>query len=40
MGSMIIFAQQNDYWFSGTLTMVAAALVSVVILVSSRSDNG
>jgi hypothetical protein len=37
--SMILFAQQTDYWFAGILTIIAAALVTVVILASSRSDN-
>jgi len=39
MGSMILIAQQTDYWFAGISTIIAAALVTVVILVSSRSDN-
>jgi hypothetical protein len=36
---MILFAQLTDYWFAGLLTIIAAALVTAVILVSSRSDN-
>jgi hypothetical protein len=39
MGWIILFAQETDYWFAGTLTIIAAAVVTVVILVSSRSDN-
>lgn len=35
-----IVAQQNGYWLSGVLTVVAAALVTAVILLSSRSRNG
>jgi hypothetical protein len=37
--SLTLFAQQSDYWFAGVLTVLAAAVVTVVILVSSRSDN-
>ncbi|MGD2059870.1 MAG: hypothetical protein PVF87_03325 [Acidimicrobiia bacterium] len=29
-----------DYWVAGILTMVAAAIVTTVILISSRSDTG
>jgi hypothetical protein len=36
--STILLAQQTDYWFAGVLTIIAAALVTAVILVSSRSD--
>jgi hypothetical protein len=39
VGSLTLLAQQTDYWFAGTLTIIAAALVTVVILVSSRSNN-
>jgi hypothetical protein len=40
MAPLTLFAQQSDYWFAGTLTVIAAALVTAVILVSSRSDDG
>jgi hypothetical protein len=36
---MMLLAQQTDYWFAGILTIIAAALVTAVILVSSGSDN-
>ncbi|HEX6301025.1 MAG TPA: hypothetical protein VF148_11215 [Acidimicrobiia bacterium] len=36
---MTLLAQQTDYWFAGILTIIAAAVVTVVILVSSGSDN-
>lgn len=39
MGRMIRFASRTDYWFSSTLTIIPAALVTAVILVSSRADN-
>jgi len=32
------FAQLSDYLFSGILTIVAAIIVTVVILTSSHSD--
>lgn len=34
-----LLAQQGGYWLSGTLTVLAAAIVTIVILVSSRSGN-
>lgn len=34
-----LLAQQSGYWLSGALTVVAAAIVTVVILISSRSDD-
>jgi len=34
-----ILAQQGEYWLAGILTVVAAAIVTVVILVSSRSSD-
>ena len=30
---------QGGYWFAGTLTIVAAAIVTFVILFSSRSED-
>jgi hypothetical protein len=32
-------AVDGGYWLSGVLTVIAAAIVTVVILVSSRSDD-
>lgn len=37
---MTLVAQEAAYWLAGILTAVAAAIVTVVILVSSRSKNG
>jgi hypothetical protein len=34
-----IFAQQSGYWLAGALTVIAAALVTMVILASSRPDD-
>lgn len=34
-----ILAQQGEYWLAGTLTVLAAAIVTVVILISSRSND-
>jgi hypothetical protein len=34
-----VFAQQSGYWLAGVLTLIAAAVVTVVILVSSRSND-
>jgi hypothetical protein len=36
---MTILAQQTDYWLAGILTIIAAALVTGVILASSGSDD-
>jgi hypothetical protein len=36
---MTLLAQQTDYWLAGILTIIAAALVTVAILVSSGSDD-
>jgi hypothetical protein len=36
---MIIVAQQGEYWFAGTLTIIAAVAVTVVILMTSHPDN-
>jgi len=38
LDSIILLAQQTNYRFAGVLTIIAAALVTAVILVSSRSD--
>jgi hypothetical protein len=35
--SNTLLAQQGGYWFAGTLTIIAAAIVTFVILFSSRS---
>lgn len=35
---MTLLAQQTDYWLAGALTIIAAALVTVVIVVSSGSN--
>ncbi|HEY6634643.1 MAG TPA: hypothetical protein VI141_03420 [Acidimicrobiia bacterium] len=32
-------ALDGGYWLAGVLTVIAAAIVTVVILVSSRSDD-
>jgi hypothetical protein len=32
------FAQQGEYWFAGVLTVIAAVVVTVVMLITSRSD--
>lgn len=34
---MMLLAQETDYWFAGILTVVAAVIVTAVILASSRS---
>jgi hypothetical protein len=34
-----ILAQQGEYWLAGILTVVAAAIVTVVVLLSSRSTD-
>lgn len=34
-----LLAQQSGYWLPGLLTVIAAVIVTVVILVSSRSDD-
>jgi hypothetical protein len=34
-----ILALEDGYWLSGALTIVAAVIVTVVILVSSRSGD-
>jgi hypothetical protein len=39
VGSTTLLAQQTDYWLAGMLTILAAALVTIVILVSSGSNN-
>jgi hypothetical protein len=39
VGSTTVLAQQTDYWLAGTLTILAAVLVTIVILVSSHSNN-
>jgi hypothetical protein len=36
---MTVLAQQSGYWFAGVLTVVAAVMVTVVIILSSRSDS-
>lgn len=36
---MTVLAQQSGYWFAGILTVVAAVIVTVVIILSSRSDS-
>lgn len=35
---MLVLAQVNDYLYAGVLTVVAAVIVTAVILTSSRSD--
>ena len=39
MGSIPVLAQETGYVLAGILTVIAAALVTVVILLSSRSDS-
>jgi L-asparagine transporter-like permease len=34
---MTLLAQETEYWFAGILTVVAAVIVTAVILASSRS---
>lgn len=36
---MSLLAQESGYWFAGILTVIAAVIVTVVILVSSRSNH-
>lgn len=37
---MTLLAQETEYWFAGVLTVIAAVIVTAVILVSSRSRDG
>jgi hypothetical protein len=39
VGHLFPPAQVSDYWFAGILTIVAAIIVTAVILTSSRSDH-
>jgi hypothetical protein len=39
VGHLLPLAQVSDYWFAGILTIVAAIIVTAVILTSSRSDH-
>jgi hypothetical protein len=39
VGHLFPLAQVSDYWFAGILTIVAAIIVTAVILTSSRSDH-
>lgn len=36
---MTLLAQGTEYWFAGVLTVVAAVIVTAVILISSRSKD-
>lgn len=36
---MTLLAQETEYWFAGILTVVAAVIVTAVILLGSRSSN-
>lgn len=36
---MSLLAQESGYWFAGILTVIAAVIVTVVILVGSRSNH-
>ena len=38
MPHVLVLAQVNDYLYAGVLTVVAAVIVTAVILTSSRSD--
>jgi hypothetical protein len=38
VGLLFPLAQLSDYWFAGILTIVAAIVVTAVILTSSHSD--
>jgi hypothetical protein len=35
-----LLAQQSEYLITGVLTVIAAVIVTAVILISSRSDTG
>jgi hypothetical protein len=38
VGLLFPLAQTGDYWFAGILTVVAAAVVTAVILTTSHTD--
>jgi hypothetical protein len=38
VGLLIPLAQTGDYWFAGIFTVIAAVIVTAVILTSSHSD--